>query len=113
MKIFNYDYGFLLTVGASAEIADLCPNGDIEKLGEALDGAYSHTLDITNGMIVAMSRGYEMNKAFENPGYEPHPLTKDVLMALPQSVFAEVEAEAVKAFSASKERAVEVEAKKK
>ena len=27
MKIFGEEYGFALTVGASAEIADLCPDG--------------------------------------------------------------------------------------
>lgn len=109
MNIYGKEYGFMLTVGASADIADLCPEGDIERLGEALEGAFSKTLDVTVGMMVAMSKGYEMNKAYEEPGYIPDPLTKDILKSLPQKVFAEVEAEAVKAFSTSKERTVEVE----
>ena len=109
MNIFGHDYHFLLTVGASADIADLCPEGDIERLNEALTGAYSHTLDVAMGMIIAMSKGYENNRELVDPGYVPKPLTRDQLLNLTQQEFAALEEEAVKAFAVSKERAVEVD----
>lgn len=113
MKVFGHEYGFLLTVGAAADIGNLCPNGDIEKLGDALNGSFSRTIDTTIGIMVAMSKGYEYNRAFENPDYTPNPLTAEIIKALPQTAFSELEGEALKAFTASNERTVEVEAAKK
>ena len=36
MKIGNKEYGFRLTVGASVQIAKLCPNGDLSRISEAI-----------------------------------------------------------------------------
>lgn len=108
MYIFGKDYGFMLTVGASGEIADLCPDGDIERLGEALEGSYNQTLNVATGMIVAMSRGFETHRAFEEPGYKADPLTRDMILALSQADFKALEEEAVAAFSSSTRRSVEV-----
>ena len=40
MKIGNKEYGFRLTVGASLQIAKLCPNGDLSRISEAIGTQY-------------------------------------------------------------------------
>ena len=113
MTVFGREVGFLLTVGASAEIAELCPDGDIGKLVEVLSGTTSATLTNTARIIVALSRGYESNRAFSEPGYVPRPLTVQEVLALPQSVFLAMQKEAVAAYTASNQTRVEVEEDKK
>lgn len=38
ITIYGKEYGFMLTAGAAVEIAALCPDGDLDKLSEALNG---------------------------------------------------------------------------
>ena len=40
MQVHDREVGFRFTVGASAKISDLCPDGDISRLGEMLEGSY-------------------------------------------------------------------------
>ena len=41
MIINGKDRKFLLTIGASAEISDLCPQGDLARLGEVFNQSYA------------------------------------------------------------------------
>lgn len=38
MQIYGREVGFRFTVGASAKISDLCPDGDITRLGGGAGG---------------------------------------------------------------------------
>lgn len=113
MIVHGKERNFLLTVGASSEIADLCPGGDLSRIGEVLEGSYNKTLRTVAKMIAAMSRGYENNRKYEEPGYEPDPLTVDEIMSLPTKVLGELEAEALAKFSEDSGTSVEVEEPKK
>lgn len=114
MKILGKEYGLLLTVGATEEIAALCPEGDLTRIREALQrGKSTEITEFFASMAAAMSRGYEARKAFMEPGYEPRPLTPEILRLLTPEEMAAMQAETLEAFTAGKKTSVEAaEAKK-
>lgn len=103
----------MLTVGASAEIAEMCPNGDITRIGEILDGRYSHTLKFLISFVVSMSKGYDAAKKLEGEEITHRTLTEEMVMALPNDVFKEAQAAAFEAFRADTKTSVEVAPSKK
>jgi hypothetical protein len=113
MKIFNGEYGFALTVGASAQIADLCPDGDLTRMGELLQGTFSQTVRFTAAFIEAMARGYDDLQIYEGKEITHEPLTARMVMALPSDVFRVVQEEALEAFRKDTETTVEVAKPKK
>ena len=113
MIVHGRERKFLLTIGASAAIADLCPDGELSRLDEVLDGSFSKSVRTTAKLIAAMSMGYEQAKAFEEPGYEPCPMTEAEILALTALQLKELQAEALAAFKADTEKTVETEPSKK
>lgn len=113
MEIFGHEYGFLLTVGASAEVAELCPGGDLAKIGEALNGRFSDTIELTSRFVVALSAGYDAAEAYAGRPVEHPPLTVEMLKALPMAAFKEVQAAAMRSFRSDTTPSVEVEPSKK
>ena len=109
MEIYGRDYGFKLTVGASADIARLCPDGDLSQLGQVLKGRdYAKTMGAIVGLICAMSKGHEQARAFREPGYKPAPLTRELLESLDTGTFRALEKEAIAAFVRDRKPTVEV-----
>ena len=113
MEIFGHDYKFSLTVGASAEVAELCPGGDLTKIGEALRGRFADTIEITARFIVALAAGYDAAQAFAGKPVEHPPLTVEMLKALPIADFKAVQAAAMASFQGDTKPSVEVEPSKK
>ena len=113
MKIFDEDYGFMLTVGASAEIADLCPDGDLNRMNELLQGRFSQTINFTAKFIQAMAKGFDDAKRFAGEEVTHKPLTAEMVLALPSNVFKDVQAAALAAFRGDTETTVEVAPSKK
>ena len=91
MVIHGKERGLLLTVGASVGIAELCPNGDMSRLGEVLsaENAYGEQVKTISKIIIEMNRGFEMSKKFSEPDYIPEIITEEELLALPPKVFGE------------------------
>ena len=113
MKIHGKERGFLLTVGASADIAKLCPDGDMSRIGEALEGGFDKSMGVIMDMMLIMNKGYEQNKMYETPGYEMDLLTKDELMALPLADLMELQNFALAQFKADSAPEIELEEQKK
>lgn len=113
MKIFGEEYGFALTVGASAEIADLCPDGDLSRIAEVLEGSFSKTVKFTASFISAMAKGYDDEKRYNGEEITHRPLTVDMVLALPSDVFKEVQDAALAAFRGDMKTTVEVAPPKK
>ena len=90
MQVHGREVGFRFTVGASAKISDLCPDGDISRLGEVLEGQYG-----------------------EVPGYKPRPLTADEVMTLRMDEFAKLQQAALAVWTEDSRPTVEVEPEKK
>lgn len=106
--------GFKLTVGASIAISKLCPDGDISRIGEILEGKnYADTVQTSSAIIIALSEGYEKSKRYEDSTYKPNPLTMDDILSMPPDDFKELQLEAFKAFRADAKPSVELEKPKK
>lgn len=121
MQVHGREVGFRFTVGASAKISDLCPDGDISRLGEVLEGSYGKVVRDTAAIIVAMSEGYAAALAFETFGRAdiggdwrpPQPLTVDEVLSLRESEFIQLQQAALAAWSEDSKPTVEVEPEKK
>lgn len=113
MQIHGREVGFRFTVGASAKISDLCPDGDISRLGEVLEGQYGRVARDSAAIIAALSEGYEQACAFENPGYKPQPLTVGEVLTLRMGEFAQLQQAALAAWTEDSKPTVEVEPEKK
>lgn len=113
MKIFGEDYGFMLTIGASAAIADLCPDGDLSRMNELLEGKFSDTAKFMASFVEAMAKGFDDAKRYAGEEITHKPLTAEMVMALPGDVFKEVQAAALASFRGDTEQKVEVAPSKK
>ena len=109
MIVHGKERSFLLTVQASVEIAEMCPGGDLARVREALEGPQTKSLRFIAKFIAALSRGYESNRKYEEPGYEPDPLTVDEILSLPFTEVMAVEKEALRSFYGSTKTEIEVE----
>lgn len=113
MQVYGREVGFRFTVGASVKIADLCPDGDIERLGELLDGSYGQVSRDIVAIVVALSEGYEQAQRFEDPAYKPRTLSVEEIMSLRPAEFMELQSAAMAAWAEDKKATVEVEPEKK
>lgn len=121
MQVHGREVGFRFTVGASAKISDLCPDGDISRLGEVLEGGYGKVVRDTAAIIVAMSEGYAAALAFETFGRADiggdwiplRPLTVDEVLSLRNSEFVKLQQAALAAWREDSKPTVEVEPEKK
>lgn len=113
MQIYGREVGFRFTVGASAKISDLCPDGDITRLGEVLEGQYGKVARDSAAIIAALSEGHEQAHCFEEPGYKPRPLTVEEIMTLRMDEFSSLQQAALAAWMEDSRPTVEVEPEKK
>lgn len=113
MKIYGQDYEFLLTVSASAKIADLCPDHDLSRLGEVMSGPYSEIMVAAATIVVAMAEGYDRNARRSGCEVTHEPLTVDALLDLPAPEFKAIQMAAMEAFRADIKPTVEVAPGKK
>ena len=113
MIVHGKERNFMLTVGASAEIADLCPGGDLGRIEEVLNGSFSSTIKTTAKMVAAMSFGYEQARSFDEPGYKPDPMSEEEVLSMSYPEMKELQEIVYSAFKAAMEKTVETEPSKK
>lgn len=113
MIIHGGERGFKLTVGAAIKISRLCPNGDLSRIAEILDGGYDSALMANVEIASAMSEGWELSKKFEEQGYEPNPLTVDEILSLDPETLNNLLVEALDAFKVGTATTVAAKATKK
>lgn len=102
MQIFGKDIHFLRTVAANCEIADICPDGDMSKAGMLFEGSYQKSQNVAAKFICILAKGYEQNKKFSDPDYEPFYLTPEMVLCLPDEEFGQAFNEALEAYSGEK-----------
>lgn len=105
MIVYGKERGFLMTVGASAEIAKLCPGQKLENLSAVFsaDAGDADSLETTAKLICALNRGYETNQRFTDPSHKAEPLTVDEVLSLEVEDFKKLQAEAVAAMLPKRE----------
>lgn len=111
MIVRGREIKFLRTVLATCKIADLCPDGSISKIGALFGGADSKVARNEAEFIRALNEGYEMNRHFDEPEYEPKVISLEEILSLTNDQFSDLFAEAVSAFQ-NELPTVEVEEKK-
>lgn len=100
MKLYNKNYEFLLTVGAVSKVSELCPQGDLSKITEILDGPYANVLEVIAQLAEAMTAGYIQNAdLFYGTHKDYEVLTSEMVKALPAPLFKGVKEAVVKAFA--------------
>lgn len=110
MKIHGKEIGFALTIGASVEIAKMCPNGDIRKIGELLDGNdYTKTVEVSTKLIKLMNDGFCGIERIN--GRTAEPLTEEEILLFTPKELHDVTAEVMKTFVGDTHGEVETELK--
>lgn len=113
MKVHGRNIGFLRTVKLTCELADMCPDGDLSRIGELFAGHMGNVQRNTAKLIALMNEGYEMSKKFEDPTYVPNPLTEEELLYLDDETFTQLFEEATAVFMEDGKPSVEVQPSKK
>lgn len=114
MEVYGREYKFRLTVGAACDIADRCPDGKLQNFAQLLAGSgYVSATEGRSAFLCALSRGEEEARAFEEPGYEPKPLTPQLLRTLDMQTYSDLLGEATEAFAAGLQTTVGVAPSKK
>ena len=113
MIIHGKERGFLCTVEAVEEISKICRDGNIENLLEVFEeGTVTDKINKIIDLVCALNKGYEKNKAFEEPGYTSDIITKEELKAVPIKMMTEIQNEALEAISFGVSATVETEPEK-
>lgn len=113
MKIRGREIQFLRTVKTTSDIAKLCPDDDIEKIGELFNGTVVKTIETGAKIIHYLNEGYEMNKHFEDPDYQPEIIGVDEIMYLDDKTFTALMKDAFESLNNGAETTVELEDTKK
>lgn len=104
MIVYGKKRGFLMTVGASAEIAKRCPDHKIENWAKMISaGDDVSTIENRAALICILNEGYEQNQHYRDPSYEVDPLTIGAVLALPSKEFLELLGEALEATQPQRE----------
>ena len=102
MKVYGREINFKRTVEATINIADMCPDSDIANADKLFDGTYQVSQKTAASFMAILSKGYENHKSFEDPGYEPNPLTVREALSLESNEFDALFVEAVRAYTGEK-----------
>lgn len=113
MKIRGKEIKFLRTVKATSDIASLCPEKNIERIEELFNGDLPTTLETGAYIIHYLNEGYEMNKHFDDPSYEPNILSVEEIMYLDDTTYTDLIRSAMDGMKNGAETTIEVEESKK
>lgn len=111
MIIHGKDIRFKLTVGASGEIADLCPDRDIAKIGDMLSGAYGDSIITTEKFCRILNKWYVRCEKYA--GRKADSIEEGELLTLEPNEYNQLINEAMGAFSSDAKTDVNAEPKKK
>lgn len=111
MIIHGKDIRFRLTTGASGEIADLCPNRDINRIAEMLSGAFGDSVRVCDKFCVILNKWYVRAEKFA--GRKADSLEEGEILVLDPAEYNQVMREAMSAFAGDSAQTVEVKATKK
>jgi len=109
MEIHGREIRFRRTVLGNCEIAEICPDKDINKFNDLISGEYAIAQRAAAAFMVAMNKGYEMNAKYENPEHVERPLTMEEVLLLDNDTFNDLFLEALSVFADDGRVTVEAE----
>lgn len=110
MYIKGKNIGFTLTVGASIELARMCPGSDISKIGELFGEDYLSNMENIVKFIAIMSKGFKDAEALE--GRKADALSEEQVRALLPDELTRLMGEAMASFRADSAGDIDAESKK-
>lgn len=114
MKIYGKEYGFFMSVGATAKLAKQCKDGKIENLSEIYNLPQGEQLEKVANLICILADAYEDKKFYEACGnYERQHLSVDAILSLPSDEFQAIQTEMLEAITKGAHREIETETAKK
>lgn len=114
MKIYGKDYGFFMSVGATAKIAKECKDGMIENLYEIYDLPQGEQIEKVAKIICELIKAEEQRKYYEACGnYEIQTLSVDEVLSLPAKEFTAMQTEMLEAITNGVNREIETKTPKK
>ena len=112
MIINGREIKFLRTVKATADLAKLCPDGNIERMSELFNGDLSTTWETGAKIIHFLNEGYEMNRHCMDRSYQPKVLGVDEIMYLDDKTFTDLMNSAMSSMGVGAETTIELEESK-
>lgn len=112
MKVRGREINFLRTVKTTCDLIELCPDNDLDRMQEIFTGPLDKVQKNAAILIHSLNEGYEMNKHFENPEYEPNIISVEEIMYLTQEEYGDLLNAAMQSFN-DVETTVETEKSKK
>lgn len=110
MNIHGKEINFALTIGASIEIAKLCPDGDLRRIGEVVGGDnYIKTVETSMKMMKIMSDAYVGIEKLN--GRNADSISEEEILLLTPAELSEVTNALIAVFVADSEGEIEVESK--
>jgi hypothetical protein len=110
MEINGREINFELNVQSHEEICAICPDGDLARMGELYANPGTRKAVEANIKIaIALNRGYEDHKHFDDPNYSPRYLTEEDFRFYPYYKMPELEKELSAAMTAGMKETVETD----
>ena len=103
MEVFGREMKFRKSVYAVQKLAKLAPGGDVNRLGELFAGSYADNIEAAAAFVVALNEAHELAERYNHPGYEPDPITVEMVMLLDEDQFGQLVAEAMEVYKAQPE----------
>lgn len=112
MKIKGKERCFEFNVQSHEEIAKLCRDNDISNLAEIMTNTLT-SADTIISMAIAMNRGFEDHRAYDNPNYKAEYLEKEDFRFLTMVEMKQLEKEIMDAMNFGNRTEIETEEPKK
>lgn len=107
------DIKFERTVWAERQLAKLCPNNDIKKLGEVLSSDdFCQQIETIEKMIVIMNEAYERKAHYLDNSHEKNVITIEELDNMTENELMELSNLAFASFTEDGKTEIETEPKK-
>lgn len=111
MKVQGREIKFLRTVKTNFDIAEICPEQKLERMGDLFPDDSLESLKNMMRFISLMNQGYEEAQHYEDPTHEIEVIKEEDMMYMPSDDMSNLFQEAVNAFLGIKQT-VEVEPSK-
>lgn len=108
MLIRGKDRKFELNIQAQDEIAQFCPNNDYGQIGQLLQGGTVNEMQWSLIKVaIAMNRGYEDHRHFDDPDYTPDYLKESDFLFFTSDMIMQLGDEVIGSMNRDSERTVD------
>lgn len=109
MTINGREVGFRRTIGADVDIGEICPGGDLGRVGELFGDTGNIAMNIGAfvKVMLILNKWYEATARLNDPTYNPAPLTEVELLSLDEDTFYALEGEMMDAWARDTKQTVE------